>query len=559
MKPIRLLAIAPFLLFTIITNAQSIQEGKQFIYYEKFVSAKAHFEKMLAKQPGNTEAAYWLGQSHLLNDDENGQAAATAVYAKALSQAPNDPMLLAGKGQLLLAEGMLTEAKTHFETALNLSGGKNAAVLNAVALANIRVKGGDINYAITQLDKATKLKGMKDPDIWCNLGDAYRKIFDGSNAQQSYKAAMDLNPKYARAYLRTGEIFLTYGRSYESLYMKWFEDALAKDPQYLPVYKRLYTYFYEVDVKKSGEYLDKYLLGMGIDEPNACYYKTSMAYVQGNFDETLTKADQCIQSGGPTPFPKLYGLKAYAYSRKGDSTQAVKAFETYFTKLEKDKLLPGDYSTYAENLLKVGGQDELVKRIVEDGLASDSTEAGKTLVLSKVISYYSGKQQYPELAYWYARLVDVKKMPKKIDLYNMAYTYSKAGNLQAAADGWDKYAKYFPDDMMGYDMKAKTLWNIDTTMEKGLANPAFEQVILLGEKAWATDSVKVKNNLLRAYKYFIAYSFNIEKDKDKALAYCEKVLSKDPNDEEAKANRDAILSIKTPAPAPTPAPKKKTN
>jgi tetratricopeptide (TPR) repeat protein len=556
MKTCFLLPVALLFLFPLVAVAQSIQEGKQLLYYEKFVSAKSHFEKMLAKQPSNAEAAYWLGQAHLLNDDENGHAAAQRVYEQALAQNPNDPLLLAGKGHLLLADENLAEARLSFETALNLSQSKNAAVLNAIGVANTKEKEGNLAYAIAQLEAATKLKGMKDPDIWCNLGDAHRKNFDGSNAQQAYKAALDLQPKYARAFLRTGEIFLTYGRGYENIYMKWFDDALAKDPAYAPVYKRLYKYYYDVDVIKSGEYLDKYLNIMGADEPNACYYKTSMTYVQGNFDETLQRADDCIKAAGENPFPKLYGLKAYAYSRKNDSTQAVKAFEAYFAKSEKDKLQPGDYATYIENVLKVGGGDALVTKLVNDGLESDSTEAGKSIILAKVISHYTAKQQYAELARWYAKLVDIKKMPKKLDLYNMAYTYSKAGNLQAAADGWDKYARYFPDEMMGYDMKAKTLWNIDSTMEQGLANAAFEQVITLGEKLWATDSVKVKNNLVRAYKYFIAYSYNIEKNKEKAILYCDKVLSKDPTDAEALANREALLTMK-PQPTPAPTPKKK--
>ena len=556
MKTTILLPVALLFLFPMIAVAQSIQEGKQLLYYEKFVSAKAHFEKMLAKQPGNTEAAYWLGQTHLLNDDENGHNAAKQVYEQALSANPNDPLLIAGKGHLLLADGKKSEARLAFETALNLSQSKNTAVLNAVAVANSKEKLGDLSFAIAQFEAATKLKGMKDPDIWCNLGDAYRKNFDGSSAQQAYKAALDLQPKYARALLRTGEIFLTYGRGYESIYMKWFDDALAKDPNYAPVYKRLYKYYYDVDVIKSGEYLDKYLVMMGADEPNACYYKTSMTYVQGNFDETLTRADACIAAAGANPFPKLFGLKAYAYARKGDSTQAVKAFEMYFAKSEKDKLQPGDYGTYIENVLKVGGADALVTQLVNEGLESDSTESGKAIILGKVINYYAAKQQYPELASWYAKLVEVKKSPKKLDVYNMAYTYSKAGNLQAAADGWDKYTRYFPEEMMGYDMKAKTLWNIDTTMEQGLANAAFEQVITIGEKMWATDSVKVKSNLLRAYKYFIAYSYNIEKNKEKAILYCDKVLSKDPTDAEALANREALLAMK-PQPAPTPAPKKR--
>ena len=54
---------AVFLLATVLitnfVNAQSIQDGKKFFYYEKFTSAKNVFEKLIAANPNNTEAVYW--------------------------------------------------------------------------------------------------------------------------------------------------------------------------------------------------------------------------------------------------------------------------------------------------------------------------------------------------------------------------------------------------------------------------------------------------------------------------------------------------------------------
>jgi Flp pilus assembly protein TadD len=469
-----------------------------------------------------------------------------------LKSFPDNPLLLTGKGQILLLQNKLTEARILFDQSIQMSQGKSIAVLNAIGLANIRAKAGDAVYAIEQLQKATGLKGFKDPDVWCNLGDAHRKNFDGSNAQQAYKAALDINPKYARAYMRTAEIFLTYGSDYENIFMKWFDDALAKDPNYAPVYNRLYTYYYNLDVNKSGQYLDKYLAAMGKDVPNACYYTASMLYAQGNFNNAISKADECITIGGAKPFANLYGLKAYAYSRLNDSLLAKTAFEDYFAKQVSSKLMPGDYGAYAEILLKFPGNEEKAASIIEQGIQLDSTESGKVLLVYKMISAFSKQNKIKELAFWYDRLVQVSKNPRKTDIYNMAYTYSKSGNIVAALEGWKLYTEKFPEELYGYDMMAKTLWNIDSTMEKGLANASFEKVISLGEAAWVTDSVKVKVQLIRAYKYFIAYSFNIEKDKNKAFVFCEKVLAKDPLDEEALSNKKAIQ------PAVTP-PKKKAN
>ena len=48
-------------LFANVTFAQSIEEGKIFMYYERYKSARDVFQKMLAANPNNEEAAYWLG------------------------------------------------------------------------------------------------------------------------------------------------------------------------------------------------------------------------------------------------------------------------------------------------------------------------------------------------------------------------------------------------------------------------------------------------------------------------------------------------------------------
>src|SRR5690348_17854399 len=57
--------IASLLLMGNVLFAQSIQEGKQFLNYERYQSAEDVFQKLLAANPNNTEAAYWLGQTYL--------------------------------------------------------------------------------------------------------------------------------------------------------------------------------------------------------------------------------------------------------------------------------------------------------------------------------------------------------------------------------------------------------------------------------------------------------------------------------------------------------------
>jgi tetratricopeptide (TPR) repeat protein len=534
------------LLVSNFLKAQSLEEGKKLMYYEKYKSARNVFEKLVAANPTDEAAVYWLGQSLILPETNNDIAGAKTLYQKSLAANPNSALLLAGMGHIELLEGKTQDARNRFETAISLSQGKSIPVLNAIGFANVHAKQGDAAYARDKLRQATTLKGFKDPDVYCNLGDAYRKFADGGNALQAYEAALKIDPNYARASYRIGKIYLTQGFVQEDIYMKYFNEAIAKDPAYAPVYEDLYELFYNTNVSKSAEYLDKYLAAKGNDEPNACYYRASMRYAQGAFAEAVTEVDKCIAAAGTSqPFPNLYGLKGYAYNRLGDSLNAKAAFDLYFQKQNPDKIGPTDYTTYVSVLLKFPGNEEQAGKYVDKAVALDSTEAGKVNQLKTIASAYESRKLYKEAGDWYKKILNIKKNPTKTDIYNAGYGYYRSGNFDSSASMFNLYTQKFPDDIFGYYMMGKSYWGIDTTMEKGLANAAFEKAIQVGEAI--TDTVlkaKVKNQLIGSYKYMIAYAANIKKDKAEALAYCDKVLAIDPADEETIRNREAIASLK---------------
>ena len=108
-------------------HAQSVEDGKKFLYYEKYKSAKAVFEKLVAANPNNVDAAYWLGQTLIgLNKDED-IAGAKELYRKTLEANSNSALLTAGMGHIELLEGKTQDARNRFETAISLSQGKNVS------------------------------------------------------------------------------------------------------------------------------------------------------------------------------------------------------------------------------------------------------------------------------------------------------------------------------------------------------------------------------------------------------------------------------------------------
>ncbi|MEO6670458.1 MAG: tetratricopeptide repeat protein [Ferruginibacter sp.] len=548
------------LLFANFIQAQTIDEGKKFIYYERYKSAKDVFQKILTANPNSEEAAYWMGQALISPDDRSAKdlTDAKTLYQTKLTANPNSALLIAGIGHIELLEGKTQDARNHFEAAISLSQGKSIPVLNAVGLANANFdsKNGDAAYAIDKLKQATQIKKFNDPDVYMNLGDAYRKFQDGGNAILSYQAALALDPKYARANYRIGKVYQTQGPGQESIFMKYYNDAIAQDQAYAPAYGNLYNYYYSTNVPKSAEYLERWLANSD-DDPKACYYRAAIKYAQGLFNEGITKANECITSGGATPYPNLYGLIAYSYNRLNDTVNAKKYFEEYFKRQDSTKIGGGDYSTFAGLLLRFPGNEQQAGLYMDKAVGIDSIESNKVSYLKSIAVVYETQKKYKEAAEWYKKVLTVKKNPGKTDLYYAGYDYYRAGQFDSSIAIFTSYSEKFPDDMFGPYMIGKSNAGIDSTGALGIAVAPYEKAISIGESA--ADITKVKDYLMGAYKYFIEYYYNVKKDKKTSLVYIEKALALDPLDTQLQTNKEFITKNDPNAPAPRKAAPAKAN
>ncbi|HVW62761.1 MAG TPA: tetratricopeptide repeat protein, partial [Puia sp.] len=258
--------------------AQTVDQGKKFLYYQRYKSAKETFDKILASNPNNIEAIYWQGQTLMEMKDS---VAAQELYSKALQSNGNAPLLLAGMGEVELRQGKTTDARQHFETAISLTKGKDVEVFNAVADANIDAKAGDAAYAIEKLNQAMQTKKFNNVETYILLGDAYRKLIDGGNAVQSYQKALTVDPKYAEAKYKIGKIYLTQNN--KEFFLPAFEEAVQMDPAYAPAYYELFYYYYfHWDAAKATDALDKYIANSD-PGPEVEYLRTDFLVASGKF------------------------------------------------------------------------------------------------------------------------------------------------------------------------------------------------------------------------------------------------------------------------------------
>ncbi len=295
--------VAVVMLMSNFVIAQSVQEAKKFIYYGRYQSAKEALEKVVAGNPADVEATYWLSQVHL---EQNNLEGAKAVLRKGMEGANgSNPLLLVAMGQTELREGKVNDARQRFETAISLSKAKDINVLNAIGKANLE-KSGDAAYGIEKLKLATQIKGFKEPDVYINMGDVYRKLLDGGGAVSSYQNALMVDPKYAAAKYKIAKVYLTQGNDQKEIFLKNFDEAIAMDPNYGPAYYDLYVYHFLRDVNKSTTYFNQYkpLADKG---PALDYEEASLKFASADYKGAIAKADELLASQGANADNRLYG------------------------------------------------------------------------------------------------------------------------------------------------------------------------------------------------------------------------------------------------------------
>lgn len=545
MTKIKLGIVAVILLMSNLVFAQSVQDGKKFLYYQRYNSAKETLEKVVAANPGNAEAQYWLGQVFI---DMGQPDKAKEVYRKGLEAAGSNPLLLVGMGHVELIEGKANEARQRFETALSLTKSKDVTVLNAVGHANVEKNVGDADYAIDKLTQATQIKGMKEPDVYINLGDAYRKKNDGGNAVRSYQNALTIDPKYAEASYREGKVYLTQGKDQEDLFVKHFNQAIADDPNYGPAYYDLYVYYFFRDVNKSKEYFNKYkpLADKG---PALDYEEASLLFASGDNKGAIAKADQLLASQGENADARLYRLKSYSYDKLGDSTAAMQNMETFISKAKDEQIVSDNFMLAASLAAKFPEKQARFDEYIKMAIAMDTSSKGKVETARKGIDIFKRIPNQKKVAEWSLTLLNmVKPAPSKVDIYNAGFENFKAGNYLVADSVFDIYKAKYPDEVYGHYWSFRSLSVVDSTMEQGLAVPDCQKFIQLAE----SDKVKNKSTLITAYGYMAGYNANVKKDFPTAISYLDKIIEIDPTNADASKNREILQKASGKGTKPAP-------
>ena len=567
-------------LFAVHFLSAQLSEGIKMLNYEKQKSAREQLQKLYDANPKDPQAIYWLGQGILAGNGTNVPtkeeiAAAKTLYQKGLQEVGSDPWLLVGMGHVELWEGGdLNSVKQKFEQAITASteskgknkGKPNAAILSAIGRANADggLKMGDPVYAIDKLKQASAID-LLSPDVYINMGINFQKTGgeNGGEAVKAYMEAINRDPKSALAMFRIGKIYLSQNNKEQ--FEQYFNNAIAADPTFPPVYFAYYIYYSNRDVTKAKDYLDKFLTYADKDPRNELL-RADYLFRAGSYDESLVKAKELEAAVGLNTLPRLGVVYAYNYDRKGDSVAAKKYIDDFLKTAAPSEIQPADYELGTKIAMKFPGNEALASSYVEKAVELDTVKANKIALMTQAASVFGKSKAYKEQLYWLTKAADLKGAKFSEAEYFAITTAAFNGKEYVQTMNLAKgYMAAFPDKPQPYGLfkRAAMLHSTDSAS-------IIVQLNYLDSVSLLVDREKFKKNVFIDEYFKLTYYINkfneIKKRPDfkvtttgqrtpavedflvacqKAIESCDKMLLlyPDPADENNKFAADNKVNI----------------
>ncbi len=523
MKRIIITILSAFLL-SAGSKAQSIQEGMNHLYADRFQMATDVFKKLIATNPNNIEAIYWLGQVYF-DQDENAKA--KQLYQDALNSNGNAPLILVGLGHADLMENKTADARQKFEAALTASRtkkGDDPMILTAVGRANVDAKAGDPAYAVQKLMAADQ----RNTETLLQLGNAYRKANPGQGGGQAfetYKKALAVNPQFAVADLRIAKLFESQ-RNWE-FYLNYLNDAVKADANFTPAYYELFYYYWflKQDYPSAEAQLNKYISSKQPEtDLQDQFLFAQLLWGKKDFATAIQKAESVIAGMGDKTKPKVYKLLADANYQKGDYPTAKKYSDLYFGKEKKEDIIAFDYQLKANILSKMGGSpDELLATYLQ-GVEYDTVLTSKLDYLKTAKTYFNAQKLYKQEAAITEKIITLKPKPSINDYFDLTVAYYRDDNFLKGRENALVMRDKWNDQVFGYDWAFNISSRIDTVKKDSIAVP---DALALNDFA-AKDTTKFKKQYINTARFLAAYYINTAKDKEKSLMYFQKWLDADP-------------------------------
>ncbi len=332
-----------FLSAASMVQAQDINQSLKAIDSEKFEMAKSMLKIVVNNDPNDGYATFLLGNIYL---EQDIQDSAKIYFDKGIVRKNNGNYNYIGLGQIELENKNKVLADQNFALATKDMRRKDFREYEFIAEAFMNQSTPDYKSALVYLNKA-KAIDETDAKVQAAFGDAYYGERNQNAAYTAYRNAYEKDNSLIRAKMQLG-VLLKGAKAYPEA-IKAYDNVIAIDPNYGPVYRELaetYYYWASNDQKKWNEYIQKALQ----------YYEKYMSLTDYSLDSRMRHADFLILAKDYKALeieankmkeldnvnPRILRYLGYAAYENGKPEVAIKSLNEYIAS-PKNKVIARDY------------------------------------------------------------------------------------------------------------------------------------------------------------------------------------------------------------------------
>ena len=535
------------------SQAQDINQAKKAVDAEQFESAKSMLKSIIKAKPSNGVAFFTLGNVYLT---QNVEDSAKIYFQNGLNASEGAKLNYIGLGQMDLDKSDVTGAQAKFALVTKDLKKKDVQEHVYIARAYMNTVKPDFKNAIAVLTRVA-ITNSQDAQLQLALGDAYYGDGKQNEAYVAYRSAFQLDNSLLRAKMQLG-VLLKGAKSYDEA-LKAYNEVIALNPNYGPVYRELAETYYKMARNKPSQAAANYKIALE-------NYDKYMSFTDYSIQSRMRRADFLILIEDYAALeveankmieldkvnPRIYRYLGYSAYKNGNVDVAIKSLDS-FINTPGNKAIALDYLYLGLTKIKKGtsadgatidavafnaGLVDIKKAVEMEPLAvQDLSEVGKKLFAQKL---------YKEAALVFEFGTNVPDSKTFLDdnvYYGLANYYANSSKdvkadavaLQKADAAFEKVLVASPTYHEAYLYRARTnrLLEKDDVMTKNYEE-YVAKVTALGAEEVAKPAVKAK--FIESYNNMAASFANT--DKIKAIEYFNKTLALDP------ANKYALDSIK---------------
>ncbi|OMQ12809.1 lipopolysaccharide assembly protein LapB [[Flexibacter] sp. ATCC 35103] len=536
-----------------VAKAQDIKEAKKAIDAEQFQKAKSLLKSIIKAKPSDGEANFVLGNVYL---NQSIVDSAKIYYSNGLQASDKKNLNYIGLGQIDLDSKNATAAQANFGLATKDMKRKDVEEFIYIGRAYINSTSPDYTNAVAVLKRALLIEPQNATAL-LTIGDAYYGANNQNDAYKAYRDAFTADPTLLRAKMQLG-VLLKGAKSYEEA-IKSFNEVIALNPNYGPVYRELAETYYKwgrnktstakVNMQNAITNYEKYLSLTDYSLDSKMRHADFLILVK-DYKTLETVANKMIAEDKVNP--RIFRYLGYAAYENGNVDVAIKSIED-FIKVPSNKVIGRDYLYLGLSKIKKGTNAEgVVDQAAFDAGVADIKKAIELepLVVEELADFGKalfGKKQYIQAASIFelgASNAESKNYLDDLVYYGISVYYGNAGKtaetrdtaaLQKADATFDKVLTASPtyDEAYLYKGRINSLLDKDDLIIKNY-NEYLTKTTAKGAEELAKPATVKK--VIESYNAIGAAYANT--DKAKAIEYFNKTLVLDP------ANTYAAQSVK---------------